>query len=143
MLRGNKQLSKNSPLALATSNGKTMAIFYLQSEGRSKTIYSLNYMPGTEISKLSPIRIGKLEPDSVLGAASFKSGRFDSRLFSVSNLDGDNILLERVPKEVVLPAGSIQRKEKLAWVISGGVVETDVDHLVAQVTPQEEDSDSD
>lgn len=119
------ELMKNSPLAIV-SRGKNnpYTVFFAKRDGYVKTIYSLDYLPGMTFV---PKRVGKLQSDSVIGAASFPTNSMCSaRLFNVSNLDGDSILLERVPKFFAAKNGGQM------WVISGGLVDTDTDHLEPQ-----------
>jgi len=133
-IREKHMISKNSPLAIAShaNDQKRLTAFYLQRQGKAQTIYALD-LHGSDISHAITFkaqRVGKLEPSSNLGAASLSkydeaSGffKYDARLFSVSKLDGDNVLLERIRNE----GDSAFYGE---WVISGGVVTTDVDHLL-------------
>ncbi|KAF8426071.1 hypothetical protein EV426DRAFT_710547 [Tirmania nivea] len=63
-----------------------------------KAIYSIDHIPDSNLH-FTPKRVGKLEPPTILGAASFPATPlYDARQFSVSNLDGDNILVEHIPK---------------------------------------------
>ncbi|KAF8464890.1 hypothetical protein BDZ91DRAFT_849550 [Kalaharituber pfeilii] len=119
-----KELLKHSPLAIASRcNGRIVTIFFVKRDGQEKTIYSVDHLPGSSLD-FRPKRVGKLEPVSLLGAASFPANPlYDARQFSVSNLDGDDILVERVPKYYSQGYGGQQ------WVLSGGVVDTDVDYL--------------
>jgi len=127
------ELLKDSPLAIVgRCNGNTVTIFYVQRNGQQKSIFSIDRIPGSKL-QFHPKRVGKLEPDSILGAASFPANPlYDARQFSVSNLDGDNILVERIPKYYAKMLGGQQ------WVLSGGVVDTDVDELKAQIRIEEE-----
>ena len=113
------ELLRNSPLAIVHRyHGQFLTYFYIKRGGRDKFIYSQDYLPGKEFS---PSIVGKLESESILGAASFETNPVhDARLFSVSNLDGDNILVDRVPKFI---------NKRRTWIIAGGVVDTDVDEL--------------
>ncbi|KAF8461492.1 hypothetical protein BDZ91DRAFT_736748 [Kalaharituber pfeilii] len=131
VIRESYQISKNSPLAIVprrTEDGEQkVTVFYLQRQGSAKYIWALDYKPNDEYviksTTLEPRRVGKIEPDSILGAASFQNDKREARLFSVSCLDGDNILLERVPRRPEHGIGSDQ------WALACGIVDTDVDHL--------------
>ena len=135
VLRNPSEIGKNSPLAIAVRRSGPCAcpritVFYLKRQGINKYIFSLDINPH-EIDAicfcrhLKPRRLGKLEPSSIMGAASFLNDKLaDARFFSVSNLDGDNVLLERVPRRTITPFGGVEH-----WEIPSGVIDTDVDHL--------------
>lgn len=124
-----KELLKDSPLAIATRrNGNMVTIFFVKRDGQQKCIYSIDHNPDTKNTEIQfkPKRVGKLEPDSLVGAASFSKSQLpDIRQFSVSNLDGDDILVERIP-QYYKQKGVGQQSQ---WVFSGGVIDTDVDYL--------------
>ena len=135
VLRNPSEIGKNSPVAIAIRRSgpcecPRITVFYLQRQGINKYIFSLDINPH-EIDAicfcrhLKPRRLGKLEPSSIMGAASFLHDKLaDARFFSVSNLDGDNVLLERVPRRTITPFGGVEH-----WEIPSGVIDTDVDHL--------------
>ena len=122
-LDGSSKLLRDSPLAIVHRyQGQLLTCFFVVRKGRDKMIYSQDIVNSDKTS-LNPIPrvVGKLDSNSILGAASFsKNPVYDARLFSVSNLDGDYILVDRVPKFIY---------QTLYWVIAGGVVDTDVDPL--------------
>lgn len=87
-----------SPLAIAARVAGGVTAFYLQQEGSVPVLYS-QYVPSAQGSRPSAQRVGTLEPSSVIGALSFReSGAIDARLLTVSMLDTDRVLLERVQK---------------------------------------------
>ncbi|KAF8460746.1 hypothetical protein BDZ91DRAFT_766088 [Kalaharituber pfeilii] len=134
VLRDPHQIGKNSPVAMATrqteKGDEMITVFYLLRQGTYKFIFALDYKPDEDhscrCSAKRPRRVGKLEPGSILGAASFQNNKDDARLFSVSNLDGDTVLLERVPRKAATCAGGPVFEY---WEMPSGIVDTDVDHL--------------
>lgn len=122
----NTDVVRNSPLAVVHRYlGQYLTLFYCKRDGRDKTIYAQDFLLTKESTyhPFDPKFVGKLQSESILGTASFqKDSVYDARLFSVSSLDGDDILIERIPK--------FYYKERV-WVISGGVVDTDADSLNA------------
>jgi len=120
VIRNKDQLAKDSPLSVAVGKHRPK-VFYLHKERKTETIMALDIrLEYGDQTIFQGVPVGKLEPGSDIASASFHNpthSKHDTRVYSVSKLDGDNILLERV-----------QRSEK-QWAISGGVVDTDVDQL--------------
>lgn len=96
-IKEESEIIKLSPLAIAARVAGGVTAFYLQQEGSVPALYG-QYIP-TQGSRPRAQRVGTLEPSSVIAATSFReSGAIDTRVFTVSTLDTDRVLLERVQK---------------------------------------------
>jgi len=139
VIRNPDQISKNSPLAIAIQSNSDPVAFYIKRDiSLNETIYCTSIPSNVEDivpEKLETCRIGRLEPSSNLGAATMANrDKYPPiRLFSVSKLDGDNVLLERVQRFSHRHSVTTATKSTTSWVISGGVVDTDVECLVPRV----------
>ena len=111
-------------------------MFYLHKDRKTETIMALDILKGVASYEfLNAVPVGKLEPGSDIAAASLPMTKYgyNIRVYSVSKMDGDNILVERIQRPVRGTEGAQQ-----VWCLSGGVVDTDVDHICNPISARGE-----
>ncbi|KAF8466313.1 hypothetical protein BDZ91DRAFT_725052 [Kalaharituber pfeilii] len=124
-IRNKSGLLKKSALAIAIKKEyKNPVAFFVSKKDNVETIMSIEApLKLPDVTSYPAQPVGRLEPDSNIAAASlpaaFCANRPPIRLFSVSKLDGEDVLMER-----------IQKRSDQQWVISGGIVNTDTSGLV-------------